>query len=414
MRRSSGPTALLSAAIVSGWILSAWPPDRHHVRAEPTTIESPSSSAASPPAAPYPRSSLITDIRLDWSTHRRFAQGSDNFQLTWADDGHLYGAWGDGGGFGGTNRVGRVGLGVARIEGPSSHYTGFNVWGGHQPENAATFDGKSWGMICVDRALYMWVVPDKPTEKPYRNHYEYVELARSVDHAATWTKAPWKFRQSEHLTIPTFLNFGKDNAKAPTELADYVYSYFIRPRGPTIEQQGPDGVGLIVHKPGALYLARVRENAIFAGKAEYQFYRGLDREGRPRWGSVSEKRPVFEDPNGVGWCMSACYVPALDRILICTEHDASSQGILGIFDAPTPWGPWTTVKYLDRSNPFGANRRGSGLPWRSNVFFAAFPTKWFDGLAFTMNFTGAGQGRDNDSFNTVQGSFKIGDLGADP
>ena len=83
---------------------------------------------------PYPESSVIEGIELDWSTHQRFAQGSDNFQLTWAEDDHLYGAWGDGGGFGGTNSAGRVGLGVARIEGSSSNYRGKNVWGGFESE----------------------------------------------------------------------------------------------------------------------------------------------------------------------------------------------------------------------------------------------------------------------------------------
>ncbi|MHC4299203.1 MAG: hypothetical protein ACYS7Y_18165 [Planctomycetota bacterium] len=69
-------------------------------------------ASASPGEPPYPRSTLISGLSLDWSTHRRAAQGSDNFQLTWADDDNLYGAWGDGGGFGGTNKKGRVGLGV--------------------------------------------------------------------------------------------------------------------------------------------------------------------------------------------------------------------------------------------------------------------------------------------------------------
>ena len=183
-------------------------------------------------ASPYPPSKVVADMTLDWSTHKRLAQGSDNFQLTWADDDHLYGAWGDGGGFGGTNSRGRVGLGVARIEGSASSYQGFNVWGGNNAENAATFDGKSWGMISVDGTLYMWTVPDNPKGKPYRNHYEYIELASSRDHAASWSKAAWKFLESENVTIPTFLNFGKDNAGVPAELGDYVYSYFIRPQTP--------------------------------------------------------------------------------------------------------------------------------------------------------------------------------------
>jgi hypothetical protein len=36
----------------------------------------------------------------------------------------------------------------------------------------------------------------------------------------------------------------------------------------------------------------------------------------------------------------------------------------------------------------------------------AFAAKWLDGNAFTLNFTGAGQGKDNDSFNTVRGMFQ--------
>jgi len=52
-------------------------------------------------AKPYPKSSVIKSAQFDWSTRKRDAQGSDNWQLTWADDDHLYGAWGDGGGFGG-------------------------------------------------------------------------------------------------------------------------------------------------------------------------------------------------------------------------------------------------------------------------------------------------------------------------
>lgn len=356
--------------------------------------------------APYPHSPLIKDITFDWSTHKRFAQGSDNFQLTWADDNHLYGAWGDGGGFRGSNRLGRVGLGVARIEGSFEHYRGYNVWGGNHAENSATFDGKSWGMISVDGSLYMWVVPDVPQGKGYRNHYEYIELARSSDHGTSWSKANWKFLENENLTIPTFLNFGKGNAGAPEELGDFIYSYFISPQNPLMEQAGTNGVGLIVHKPGVIYLARAHKDALMTGKSSYEFYRGVDSAGRPRWGSLSEKRPVFEDPNGVGWCMSASYNSALKRVLLCTEHDNSSQSTLGVFDAPNPWGPWTTVKYYNRSTPFGARRAGSNLPWRSNVFFAAFVTKWLDGDRFTLNFTGAGQGNDNDSFNTVEGKFE--------
>lgn len=362
---------------------------------------------------PYPDSPLIARLTLDWSTHQRGAQGSDNFQLTWADDDHLYGAWGDGGGFGGTNSRGRVGLGVARITGSGQNWQGQNRWGGWQPEHPVQFggQGKSWGMLCRKDVLYMLVIPDVIPAKGYRNHYEYVEFWQSNDHAATWQKPSWRFLQSEDLTIPTFLNFGKDGTDVPADLGDFVYVYFIRPQSRTMEQQGPRAAGLVTHKPGAIFLARVRGRDITENKSAYQFYGGLDNAGGPIWVSLARKQPVFQDPAGVGWCMSAHYNPGLERYLICTEHGTSHTGQIGIFDAPTPWGPWTTVAHYTADHPFGQQRTGSDLPWRNNVFFVAFATKWLsqDGLSFTLNFTGSGNGADNDSFNTVCGRFMTAD-----
>jgi hypothetical protein len=142
-------------------------------------------------------------------------------------------------------------------------------------------------------------------------------------------------------------------------------------------------------------------------KSRYEFFCGLDTSGNPVWGSIARKRPVLEDGNGVGWCMSASYNPFVRRVILCTEHDTSSQGNISVFDAPSPWGPWTTVKYYGRSAPFGVDRPGSRLPWSNNVFFVAFATKWLGGNKFVLNFTGAGQGKDNDSFNTVHGDFHL-------
>ena len=85
---------------------------------------------ASAVPAPYPPSPVLAGMELDFSTHRRLAPGSDNWPTTWAADGHLYTAWGDGGGFGGTNSKGRVLLGIARVEGDAGAYTGRNLWGG--------------------------------------------------------------------------------------------------------------------------------------------------------------------------------------------------------------------------------------------------------------------------------------------
>jgi hypothetical protein len=67
------------------------------------------------------------------------------------------------------------------------------------------------------------------------------------------------------------------------------------------------------------------------------------------------------------------------------------------------------VHYWSASEPFAKERPGSTLPWRDNIFFFSFAPKWWshDGMEFTLVFTGAGRYKDNDSFNTVRGKFKL-------
>src|SRR5687767_9566771 len=106
-----------------------------------------SSVVAHADSPPYPASRAIERVEFDFSTHKRLAPGSDNWPTTWADDGNLYTAWGDGGGFGGTNSTGRVSLGAGRIEGGPMDYLGHNIWGGFAAPNPAQFAGKSYGML---------------------------------------------------------------------------------------------------------------------------------------------------------------------------------------------------------------------------------------------------------------------------
>ncbi len=343
--------------------------------------------------SPYPDSQVIKGISLKWSTHRRGAQGSDNFQLTWADDNNLYGAWGDGGGFAGnSNKTCRVPLGVARIEGSGTNWKGYDVWGDPKcSEKEATFNGKSWGTICLDSVLYMWVVSDHEF-----GHLKFVNLARSFDHGASWEKSDWKFEITDRLSIPTFINYGKNNSGAKD---DFIYSYFIHVEDTT-------NTKFEMHDKGKLYLTRVHKASLWEGREAFEWYKGMETE-KPLWGTVLEKKPVFEDPEGVGWCLSAFYNPGLKRYILSAEHTETHKGIIGIFDAPDPWGPWTTVKYWTEDKYFGKSRQGDTLAWERNVFFLAFNNKWLskNGKKFTLNFTGGGRGNDNDSFNTVKGSF---------
>lgn len=351
---------------------------------------------------PYPSSTVLQGIDLNWSTHQRHATGSDNWQLTWADDDHQYCPWGDGGGFGGTNDIGRVSLGVARVEGDSDHYTGHNVWGGFEPERPAQFPGKSWGMAAVDGALYMWVSPDNGAWGNMPGHASEVRLYRSDDHGRHWTGAKWMLFAEDGVMLPTFIQFGKDYAGAPSRC---VYAYFIQPR---------DTSDFVVQTPGVIYLARCPRDRLMEREA-WEFWRdGLD-DGAAWTTDIARKRAVFADAcNGTGWTVSAMHHSTLNRYLVMTEHGRSLSGNLGMFDAPTPWGPWTTVAYLDHraGEYFGAEKE-----LEMTTFFWNIPTRWLDNDAFTLVFTGVnsrgnddptnkrGTGDGNDSWNTVRGRF---------
>jgi hypothetical protein len=332
---------------------------------------------------------VIRAVEFDWSTHRRAAPGSDNWPTTWADDGHQYAAWGDGGGFGGTNSRGRVSLGVARIEGTPADFRGVNVWGGEAAEHPATFPGKSYGLISVGGVLTMWVTP---VQKP--EPFAEARLAQSHDHGATWRRADWSFTRDQQIMVPTICQFGRDNAGARD---DYVYHYLIRFRSLEGPDDYPDRAPyLVVQRPGAIDLARVAKDQLL-DRAAWTFFAGRDAAGQPRWtADVNRRQSVFEDrAGGVGWNLGVSYNAGLKRYLLFTEHGESHRGKLGMFDAPEPWGPWTTVAYDDA---WGAGH----VP--VNTFCWMLPTRWIgdDGRSFALVFSGR---KENDSFNVVRGRF---------
>jgi hypothetical protein len=246
-------------------------------------------SSRSTAAPPYAQSRVITGVSFDWGTHIRLASGSDNWPITWADDNQQYTAWGDGGGFGGTNSDGRVSLGFARIEGSKASYRGCNVWGGKNAENRSMFPGKCYGMLCVDGVLYA-VVNDQVNLVD--------RIYRSTNHGATWSGSSWTIPGDERTA--TFLQFDRDYAGARDS---YVYVYAPMDRWDT---------------PGTeVWLARVPKAQIMTW-ASWQFYGGMPN-GHPVWTSWDNRRAVFHDAR-VCWAVSVSCNTGLGRYLLCNTH----------------------------------------------------------------------------------------------
>jgi len=383
---------------------------------------------------PYPPSRVITGVDFDFSTHRRFAPGSDNWPITWADDGHMYVAWGDGGGFGGTNSRGRVGVGFGRVEGSYREYAAdpqrrmFNIFGGVAAESPhklfagsdpdayyrGTFEGevrahgKCRSILSVGRNLYAWLTP-----LSNRGVYVQARLAWSTDRARSWTLADWVIEgdggSPPEISSPALIQMGGPgytqvpaHAVAPGG-GHYVYALSIGIK---------EVAAQAAQKPGALYLFRVPANHDdLLNPARYEWYSSTT--ATPSWSRhAGDKKPVFQDPNGVASrTVSCCYNPQVGRYILMTEHSDVFQGKWGMFDAAMPWGPWTTIAYYGGESQEGWRGTPSDTPG-SRGFFWSLPVKWLGPVSngkqeFILIFTGGGSGSDDDSWNTLEGVFRV-------
>lgn len=259
------------------------------------------------------------------------AIGSDNWPITWTEDGSLFTSYGDGWGF--RPRVPeKLSLGFSLIAGTPASLRARNLRSetgerhGDGPEGA-----KSSGILDVNGTLYMWA-----------RNLDTSQLAWSVDGGRTWE---WGLRFSTSFGSPTFLQFGPGYSGARD---DYVYSY---------SQDGPSAYESDQH----LVLARVHRDSIRHREA-YDLFAGL-AEGVPRWHrEIARRQPVFEYEAGVGRS-EVVYSPELDRYILALGLDL--QGAWGLFDAPEPWGPWSTI-FVTRQWDVGETHS------------YRIPTKWVD------------------------------------
>lgn len=341
--------------------------------------------------APYPQSRVIMGMTWDLSTvtSLRKAHGSDLWPMTWAADGNLYGAWGDGGGFNGdSNTTGRVSLGFAQITGTPvvgslASFGGKNIWG-RAPQYAqslATFGGKVDDLISIHGILYghggLWTKANcgclDPTLKGGDNPIQR-QLTWSSDLGKTWTISPW----TVPLDLGSTLQFGADYRGAWDP--SHVYLYYQR------------NVDL---DPSHVYLRRVPTSHLTSNpttSGHYEYWVGPDNTSTPTWSTVeANAAAVFTDRNipfGTHAGATVAYDASLGRYLFTGFH-GNGTGQIGFFEAPHPWGPWATVAYYDDWGNFNETAgEGNGL---------SFPTKWIsaDGKGLWGVFSGVTNGFDS-------------------
>lgn len=310
-----------------------------------------------------PPSTLIASITWDPpESVVRAAEGSDNFPLTWADDGNLYTAYGDGFGFE-PKLTTKLSLGFARISGGPIDFVGTNIRSDFELVGDGPQIEKSSGLLMVDSVLYMWVRNIHHTG----NLGTGCRLAWSTDYAVNWQWADWEY---DDLGFCAFVNYGQNYAGARDE-----YVYMVAHDHPSAYVGTDDFV-----------LARAPQTAILDDDA-WEFFTALDGAGNPQWTADRFARgPIFTRTDNMARRSSMTYNPGLGRYLwwqgYPNTNDTRDAGGFGLYEAPEPWGPWSQVYHTYNWD------MGPGD-------LASFPVKWMsdDGLTIYLAFSG------NDAFS---------------
>jgi hypothetical protein len=377
--------------------------------------------------APYCQSKHLGSMSWDWASARTEPNGSDLWPVTWGRDGKVYTFFGDGGGFGGDNLRGRASFGVATMKGPPPPPPeGLkNIYGGLNTTHPSTLAGKAGAILAVGSDFYtlggiysaaeLARNPNKVSGAPRR-----IQLAYSKGNAWSWQAAPWAFCSATDGAIQGsfcatgFVNFGRGNKGAPDGQV-YLLGFA------NSKAYWGDG-SEAGEETAATYLARVPSNQVLDLKA-YNYFVGLDAGGRPLWSTEQQQmRPIFVDRNtSRSGCRGRChmtspiedivYIPGIKRYIGVAQGNYVSQ--TSFYDAPHPWGPWTTIAYnnIDPASGTGGWARlgvkgGEGLGVH---IVNAWTSK--DGLTLWMTYSSDGkapsgalfppEGTQMDSFNLV-------------
>lgn len=307
--------------------------------------------------APYCKSQHIETISWNWSTAHNEPNGSDLWPVTWGKDGKVYTFFGDGGGFGGDNYRGRSSFGIATMTGPPppSESSRHNIYGGYNSAHPSTVAGKAGSIIAVGSDFYTLGGMYKPAEihgDPNRvsRAPNRIQLAYSKGNAHSWQPAAWTFCSRDGTPPQSrfcphgFINYGPGNAGA---IDGQVYLV-----GHVNEESYWRDIATLAG--ASTYLARVPGKHVLNLQA-YRYFAGLDARGKPIWSADPQQmRPIFTDrnPSRPG-CGSTCnmaspiedvvYNPGIKRYIATAQGDYVGQ--TSFYDAPHPWGPWTTISY---------------------------------------------------------------------
>jgi hypothetical protein len=271
----------------------------------------------------------------------------------------VYAFFGDGGGIGGNNDLGRASFGIATFARPPplTTATARNLYGGFQAAHPAAIHGKASSIIAIGKDFYAIGGIYNATEVADHPHRlsgapNRVQIVYSHNNAYSWQTVPWTFCQADdagaQLTgafCPSgFVNFGPGYSGAADK---YVYLVGVA-NDRSMWQDAP------APTPTRTYLVRVHRSRLRDQHA-YEYFAGLDVRGRPTWSAAeARKTAIFSDPNpDRPGCGGVC---SMGSVLSDVTYNAGLKRYIGIaqggfigqtsfYESPNLWGPWKVILY---------------------------------------------------------------------
>ncbi|ETN44598.1 uncharacterized protein HMPREF1541_10268 [Cyphellophora europaea CBS 101466] len=314
-----------------------------------------------------PESTFFSTANVAYSSTLNIdASDGDLWPTTWADDGSLYTANGDGRGFS-ADQADFGDIVMNRLDGtPETGITGMRLASGTALGPVWTpgsYNRKPTGIVAVDGdedghdELYLAVQDlnngtagpgGGPTGDAF-NEAPAASILRSTDYGVTWTPTGKAMFSNHVFTTVFFLDFGQSNSHASVlgaNDAKYVYAY-------GLDNNWRDSVNNAVPDPQDLYLGRAPISSI-QDITTWEFFSGT--ASSPAWDSdINARRSVLHDnrreyPGGTttdGFSIisqgSVVYNAPLDRYIYSSWSDYSFE----FYEAPQPWGPFTLFHHKD-------------------------------------------------------------------